>query len=613
MTRALLTVAFLMFSAFSTGLACNLLPRSSSHVVITIQASVASSNSPQTSPSASASPAPSSTDVKQVIRNNLDKVLVAVLSVLGTLIVVYFQKVTAKIGVALQWIWKRFKVQRALEGRYRKNLAKELRSIQILQMAEAKDLETIYIPLRLGEWVEPTMKDSSAVLNQKTVSLNEALKEFQRITIVGGPGSGKTTITSHMTASIADHSDKELGRRYFPIYVQLRRLKEFLENESCRDKSLRDLLIDVLEHHGLPEPRKLLERHLGKGSCLLVLDGFDELADETGTLQLRLAQKVTELVALLEDNDRIIMTSRAAGYEPAWFGGFNVLEMTELTLPQVLQFVNGWFVKDQARGKSLQDIIETNERLQLLVASPLMLAIVCFVYQSKRPDDQFLPTRRVDLYEHCVKTLVTDWDKSRGVNRKPVFSPTEIDTVLSHVAHDALLTEKLDFSRKALLALIRPHLPKGERMRGEDELFLNEIMEHTGLFREKARDTIGFIHLTFYEYLAAQVIAEKVLRGAEIKDLKSEMRDVLRNIANPRWFEPISLAAGILKGRSEIVNLLFEEYKTHPTKELRILLAGCLRDADLEKTDIDPDLLLIQDTILSEIVGLAFSSEPVSS
>jgi predicted NACHT family NTPase len=278
-----------------------------------------------------------------------------------------------------------------------------------------------------------------------------------------------------------------------------------------------------------------------------------------------------------------------------------------------MQFVNGWFAKDEARGKSLQHIIETNERLQLLVASPLMLAIVCFVYQTKKPEDQFLLTRRVDLYEHCVKTLVTDWDKSRGVNRKPVFSPKEIDTVLSHVAHDALLTEKIDFSKKALLALIRTHLSKCERMRAEDELFLNEIMEHTGLFREKARDTIGFIHLTFYEYLAAQVIAEKVVRGSEMKDVKSEMRDVLRNIANPRWFEPISLAAGILKGRSEIVDLLYEEYKTHPSTELKLLLAGCLRDADLEKADVNPDLLLIQDTILSEMVGLAFAPEPLSS
>jgi predicted NACHT family NTPase len=571
-------------------------------------------DTPQPTPSPTPTPsgaAPSQIDVTQLVRNNLDKVLVAILTVLGTLFVVYFQKIINRLNTALEWVWKRFRVERALDSRYRKNLAKELRSIQILQMAEAKNLETIYIPLRLGEWMPPAMKDSHSASNQKTLSIAEALNQFQRITIVGGPGSGKTTITSHAAAALADRTNKFLARGYFPIYVQLRRLKEFLESESYKDKSLRDLLTDILEHHGFPDPRKFLDRHISNGTCLVVLDGFDELADETGTLQLRLSQKVSDFVAMLQEDDRVVLTSRGAGYEPAWFGGFQVLEMTDLTLPQVMQFVNGWFAKDQERGKSLQKIIEENERLQLLVTTPLMLAIVCFVYQTKKPEEQFLPTRRVDLYERCVKALVIDWDKSRGVDRKPFFSPKQIDTVLSHIAYDALLSEKIDFFRKALLALIRTHLPEAERMRSEDEKFLEEVMEHTGLFREKAHDTIGFIHLTFYEYLAAQVIAAKVLRGAEKKDMRSEIGEVLKNLANTRWFEPISLAAGILKGRPELVNVLYEEYKTRPTTELQLLLAGCLRDADLDKTDTDPDLLSIQDTILTAVVGLAFATEQV--
>ena len=552
-------------------------------------------------------------DVAQLIINNLDKILVAILTVIGTLFVVYFQKIISKLNTILEWVWKRFKVERAIESRYRKNIAKELRSIQILQMAEAKNLETIYIPMKLGEWTPPKMKDLPLAENQKSLSIADALDQFQRITIVGGPGTGKTTITSYATAAIADHTNKILEKKYFPIYVQLRRLKEFLESESYKEKSLRDLLIDILDHYDFPNSRKFIDRQIDKGTCLIVLDGFDELADETGTLQLRLSQKVSDFVAVLPEDNRVILTSRAAGFEPGWFLGFQVFEMAELTQPQVMRFVNGWFAKDQERGRSLQRIIEKNERLQLLVTTPLMLAIVCFVYQTKRLEEQFLPIRRVDLYEHCARALVADWDKSRGVDRKPTFTPTQIDIVLSHVAYDALQAEKIDFSKKAILALIRTHLPKAERMRSEDENFLEEIMEHTGLLREKAHDTIGFIHLTFQEYLAAQIISTKVLQGVEKKDVRSEIGDVIRNLANPRWFEPISLAAGILKGRSEIVNVLYEEYKVRPSMELQLLLAGCLRDADLDRTDIDSDLLLIQDRILSTVVELAFASEQVTS
>jgi len=58
-----------------------------------------------------------------------------------------------------------------------------------------------------------------------------------------------------------------------------------------------------------------------------------------------------------------------------------------------------------------------------------------------------------------------------------------------------------------------------------------------------------------------------------------------------------------------LVNMLFEEYQARQTEELQLLLAGSLRDADLDKTDLDPELLLVQDTILSMTVGLALGIE----
>jgi len=550
-------------------------------------------------------------DIGKLLIANSDKILIAIVTALCTLMAVYFQKIIHSLNNLFSWIWKRFKVERAIETLYRKNLAKELRSIQILQMSETKNLETIYIPLKLGEWLPPTMKDSSEQRNQKFVSIAEALKQSQRITILGGPGTGKTTITSHVAASLADRSLKISNKNYFPIFIHLRRLKEFLESTNYEDKSLQDLLIEVLDHYNFPNSRKFLERQIANGTCLIILDGFDELADGVGTLQLRLSRKVSDFTTMLPEDNRIILTSRSAGYEPGWFQGFQVFEMSELSKSQALNFIEGWFTKDQEKSISLKKIINKNERLQLLVTTPLMLAIVCFVYQTRKIDDPFLPTRRVDLYEQCVRALVVDWDKSRGVDRKPTFTAKQMDLVLSHVAYDALVEEKIDFSRKAILSLIRIHLPKIDRMRNEDEKFLDEIMEHTGLFKEKAHDTIGFIHLTFFEYLAAQMIVSKIIFGIEKKDLRSEIGDVVKNLANPRWFEPICLTAGILRGRSELITVLFDEYTTHPSIELQLLLAGCLRDADLDRTDLEPGLLLIQDKILGAIVDLAISSEQV--
>ncbi len=308
-----------------------------------------------------------------------------------------------------------------------------------------------------------------------------------------------------------------------------------------------------------------------------------------------------------------MITSRQAGYEPAWFNGFAVLEMTELSLPQAKLFVARWFGEGQkAHSKSLQELLEKSERLQLLVTNPLMLAIVCFVYGCKH-SETFLPNRRVDLYERCIDALTTEWDKSRGVDRQPIFTPRQIETVLRYVAYEALIMEKIDFSRKELLSLIRTHMPKAELRQFDDETFLQEVLEHTGLFKEKASDMIGFIHLTFQEYLAAQVIAEKVLHGAQMKDVKAGIVDILRNIANPRWVEPISLAAGILRGRKELFMELFEVYKAQPNpdSQFKLLLASCLRDADLSNFASNSEDLIAQDEILSELVMISHMQELV--
>jgi hypothetical protein len=554
--------------------------------------------------------AQTSTALRHWLPSNPDEirkaVLTATLAVLVTLLGIFFKSVAAAFRTAIHWLWERIKIDRAQEARYRKSLAKSLRTVQILGMAQAKDLEAIYIPLKLGEWTAPDLLETHSKIAHETISLNEALEQFERITIVGGPGSGKTTITSHAAAALADCSTTICGKKYFPVYVQLRDLRDLLDTKQ--DKTLRDIISQSLRTF-FPRETKLLDRKLDDGSCLLVLDGFDEIADREGVLQHQLSRKLADFTLPLPSGNRIVLTSRVAGYRPSWFPGFRVLEMSDLTLPQATKFIGGWFGKNQESWSiSLCEALSNSERLQILVTNPLMLAIVCFVHGSGDPGGQ-LPSRRVDLYERCIDALTQEWDRSRGVDRAALFRPQEIESVLRLVAYEALLLGKLDFSHMELLALIRSSMLKRELRQYEDENFLREVLEHTGLFKEKTRDTVGFIHLTFQEYLAAQVIAERVMHGMERGNLQAEASELAANVHNPLWAEPIALAAGILRGRPELVTFLYHEYRRRMTPELQILLGRCLRDADLANMRFDQDYLGIQDHILSEIIEAAFPSK----
>ncbi len=153
--------------------------------------------------------------------------------------------------------------------------------------------------------------------------------------------------------------------------------------------------------------------------------------------------------------------------------------------------------------------------------------------------------------------------------------------------------------------MIRTNLPKANRHLYEDASFLEEVLEHTGLFKVKGHNKVGLLHLTFQEYLAAKVIAEQVQMGAAKETLHEELAATVANTINPAWQEPIALAAGILRGRPELITILFEEYQKQPSPELEALLGICLRDAELEDFSIDPYVLLIQDEVISKLVASA--------
>lgn len=189
--------------------------------------------------------------------------------------------------------------------------------------------------------------------------------------------------------------------------------------------------------------------------------------------------------------------------------------MTELSPEQAKQFAQGWFFDgNQVRASKLCSALDESLRLQLLVANPLMMAIVCYVYDTRPSDDDFIPRRRVDLYDRCVEALIVEWDRSRGVKRDALFSAQEIETVLCHVAYEALQRGHIDFSRNALLTMIRTNLPKANRHLYEDASFLEEVLEHTGLFKVKGHNKVGFLHLTFQDTWPPKLSPSKSPMGA---------------------------------------------------------------------------------------------------
>lgn len=134
--------------------------------------------------------------------------------------------------------------------------------------------------------------------------------------LLGAPGSGKTTLLSYFAVMLATKQPERLGLSanvdYLPILIRIRDLarqgdisildygRQFAE-KSMSVKSL---------------PTGFFEYWLEDGRALILLDGLDEVVQETKRYEV--VQRIENFLSQFKGN-RAIITSRPAGYKRSFF------------------------------------------------------------------------------------------------------------------------------------------------------------------------------------------------------------------------------------------------------------------------------------------------------
>lgn len=195
---------------------------------------------------------------------------------------------------------------------------------------------------------------------------------------------------------------------------------------------------------------------------------------------------------------------------PHTLNGYLQLEVQELHQAQIEQFVRSWFADTEdlkERKRQVDGLLQglgRSPRMRLLAGNPLLLSLMTLLYER----NWRLPERRVELYEECVRLLTAKWDRLRGVTRKSRFPPEHKQRVLTQVAAQFHAAGVRVFEREQLLASLAAVLPAGSGDNCDPQAFLEEVMAHTGLLREKSRSSYDFVHLTFQEYFTACAFQE---------------------------------------------------------------------------------------------------------
>ena len=408
------------------------------------------------------------------------------------------------------------------------------------------------------QYTKPSASDAPAPL-----SLVEAIRLTPRLAVIGGAGSGKSTLLQwaglacaravvepgKLTPEQGTFTKAAGDKPLLPVLIPLR---DF--NRDCMDtkknRTARTLLdfitASIVEKHpALKLPPDFFEIHLRQKGCLVMFDGVDEVDPDD---RERIREAIEALVAEFKDNprNRYLVTSRTVAYfGAAEVSGFRKCLVQNLTPEQRDLLIRNWCLAayggDEAAnqaGDLCHRINISDERVQALAITPLMVTIIALVHYDRRE----LPRQRAELYEHAVRIILTEPFKEGEAAAEFKRDWETRRNRLAFIAFE-MHRHKLDeLPEDDLIDLIwrefgTPDQEKLARQAGRD--FIRRVADRGGLLEEKNRRYGFFTHRTFREFLAGRYLAEE--RTAE-----EQARFLLERLDQDTWIEPVRLAAGYL-------------------------------------------------------------------
>jgi predicted NACHT family NTPase len=377
-------------------------------------------------------------------------------------------------------------------------------------------------------------------------NLEAALSTRRRFVIRGGAGAGKTSLM-HWLAVHAARQDFEAPLKHWnslvPFFIRLR---------SWVDKgfpSVKDFVQPIARNILDGIPGDWVRQQLDSGCALVLIDGVDEIPRPKRQPFFEDLQKlVTEF-----PNAIYITTSRPAGLKDEngeewveWEGWmkaerFGNCVMEPMTLPVIEKFINRWHSAlpepSQQEDKEPQSIAENLIRqlrsrsvIRKLAETPLLCTMICALNFD---NEGTLPETRIQLYEDCIKMLLVERDKQRGIQTDVYLTPDQKKRFLMEFAYWLMRNNYSDADVEDVDAQLQAYLEKYNLPNITGGMVRQLLLERSGLLREPLMGRIDFVHRTFQEYLAAKAILSR-----------DDLGVLLNHADEDQWRETIIIAVG---------------------------------------------------------------------
>ncbi|MEO0406791.1 MAG: HEAT repeat domain-containing protein [Cyanobacteria bacterium P01_A01_bin.135] len=349
----------------------------------------------------------------------------------------------------------------------------------------------------------------------------------EHVLLIGKPGSGKSASLERLLWEDAGRALQDSNAKV-PVLAKLRRCTSTVEN----------LIQDAFSGHGLLLDLTEVERLLGQGRLLVLLDGLNELPDEFRTRAANFRDRYRKTTPMIVST-RDLAVGGTLGID-------KTLKMLPLTEPQMWEFVRGYLGEE---GDRLFQQIR-GDRLRKFAETPLLLWMLCrvFAQSGQVPSNLGLAFREfTQLHDQQIQADA------------PAESREQWPKLLRHLAfalmHDerSVVEFRLSMPREEAEALLTECLTEEGRAeaRGCAEQWLQDLLDYHLLQpvrRENFEEHVEFRHQLIQEYYAAEYLLRLLL---ELSDevLKRDYLNLLK------WTEPLKLLVELVDDKNKTVQI----------------------------------------------------------
>jgi HEAT repeat protein len=411
------------------------------------------------------------------------------------------------------------------------------------QGAEYFTLERVFQPLRLRRdppIAEDHARHDPAAADQPDQRQEPIIAETgfaalqhsptRHLVILGGPGSGKTTLIKDMLLRASTQAQHDSAAP-LPILISLPDLaRAGLDMETY--------LADYVAYLGVDGAFAAeLAQTLQRGAGFCCLDGLDEVTPVLRPECIRLVNRLAT-----HWGGTWVVGSRFVEYKGGQFGpSFAEWELLPLDHRLRHELVARLFLAHAPTmpppevRQMAQDFVAklaAHPQARSWGNNPLLLSLAAIVYTRAHA----LPPSRVGLYGEIITALLARRSLEPGERE-------DLSVLLGELALALWQQQGRVFTRKdlrALLVTLRPTLGDG----AEREAVLDRVLT-CGLLEAVAQETYGFLHQTFQEYLAGAALAAGLAsEDAAVSDRGWALAWAKRTFS--RWTEVLGLMAGLL-------------------------------------------------------------------